>query len=142
MSPERQMPEEISGTTGEGAEALTEEEQAALDRELAQMARETPDMPDDFHARWTQQIREEAEKDPALADEARCEFHKLEEGDPENTRLWKLFKEISLKRYMPSGSVMIHRSSIVLSMTFWPSTLVMVSRPVPSTMKSSLEGLG
>ena len=42
----------------------------------------------------------EAEKDPALADEARTEFHKLEEGDEENLRLWRLFKEISLKRYL------------------------------------------
>lgn len=55
MSPEKELPEEISGE-------LTEEEQAALDRELAQMALDAPEMPDDFHARWTEQIRAEAEK--------------------------------------------------------------------------------
>ena len=38
----------------------TREEMDALDRELAKMAEETPEMPDDFHARWTAQIRAEA----------------------------------------------------------------------------------
>jgi len=42
----------------------------------------------------------EAEKDPALNEEARKEFSALEAGDEENLRLWKLFKEISLKEYM------------------------------------------
>ena len=41
-------------------------------------------------------IHEEAEKDPALNDRARAEFAKLEEGDPENTELWKWFVKISL----------------------------------------------
>ena len=41
----------------------------------------------------------EAEKDPALNDEARAEFRKLEEHDPENIRLWKWFIEISLAEY-------------------------------------------
>lgn len=41
----------------------------------------------------------EAEKDPALNDEARAEFKKLEEHDPENIRLWKWFIEISLAEY-------------------------------------------
>ena len=42
----------------------------------------------------------EAEKDPSLDDEARKEFAALEAGDEENLRLWRLFKEISLKEYM------------------------------------------
>lgn len=42
----------------------------------------------------------ESEKDPALNDEARREFALLEAGDEENLRLWRLFKEISLKEYM------------------------------------------
>ncbi|MBR2635325.1 MAG: arginine--tRNA ligase [Clostridia bacterium] len=42
----------------------------------------------------------EAEKDPSLNDQARHEFSLLESGDPENIRLWKLFKEISLREYM------------------------------------------
>jgi len=42
----------------------------------------------------------EAEKDPTLNDEARKEFSKLEAGDEENLRLWRIFKEISLKEYM------------------------------------------
>ncbi len=41
-----------------------------------------------------------AEKDPSLDDEARKEFAALEAGDEENLRLWRLFKEISLKEYM------------------------------------------
>lgn len=52
MNQNRQQPEEEMN--------ISEEELAALDRELAQMAQETPEMPDDFHARWTQKVREEA----------------------------------------------------------------------------------
>ena len=41
----------------------------------------------------------EAEENPALNDEARAEFSKLEAGDPENTALWKWFIDISLREY-------------------------------------------
>lgn len=41
-------------------------------------------------------FHEEAEKDPALDDEAREYFKKLEDGDEETTALWKYFKDISL----------------------------------------------
>lgn len=41
-------------------------------------------------------FHEEAEKDPSLNDRARAEFTKLEEGDAENTELWKWFVKISL----------------------------------------------
>lgn len=41
-------------------------------------------------------FHEEAENDPSLNDRARAEFAKLEEGDPENTELWKWFVKISL----------------------------------------------
>ena len=37
----------------------------------------------------------EAEKDPALDDEARAAFRQLEAGDPETVRLWETFKEVS-----------------------------------------------
>ncbi|MBO7341227.1 MAG: arginine--tRNA ligase [Clostridia bacterium] len=37
--------------------------------------------------------------DPALGDEARAEFRKLELGDEENLALWKWFIEISLEEY-------------------------------------------
>lgn len=42
---------------------------------------------------------EEAEKDPSLNDTARAEFHKLEQGDEENLRLWQWFVQISLEEY-------------------------------------------
>ncbi len=42
----------------------------------------------------------EAEADPSLEDEARAEFHKLEEGNKENTKLWSWFREESLKEFM------------------------------------------
>lgn len=42
---------------------------------------------------------EEAEKDPALDDEARAEFHKMEEGDEENLALRQKFVDISLAEY-------------------------------------------
>lgn len=44
-------------------------------------------------------FHEEAEKDPSLEDLARAEFHKLEEGDPENLALWKWFCDVSLAEY-------------------------------------------
>ena len=37
--------------------------------------------------------------DPALADEARAEFRKLEDGDEENIKLWRWFVDISLAEY-------------------------------------------
>ena len=50
------------------------ENTAALDRMLEQMARETPEMPADFHARWTEAIRAEAGEAP------RTETGKYREG--------------------------------------------------------------
>ena len=44
-------------------------------------------------------FHEEAEKDPSLEDEARAYFKKLEEGDPEVTRLWQKFKDLSLREF-------------------------------------------
>ena len=38
---------------------------AALDKMLAQMAEETPDVPDDFHARWTKAVKAEANQNKA-----------------------------------------------------------------------------
>ena len=37
---------------------------SALDQELAGMAQDTPEVPADFHARWTQAIREDAKNNP------------------------------------------------------------------------------
>ena len=53
------------------SEFLSEEE---LDRELARMAEETPEMPDDFHSRWTEQIRAEAGKTAGKAPAARRQW--------------------------------------------------------------------
>ena len=36
---------------------------------------------------------------PELADKARAEFRKMEEGDPDNIALWKWFVQISLEEY-------------------------------------------
>lgn len=44
-------------------------------------------------------FHEEADKDPALNDEARAAFTALEHGDPEITELWRWFIEISIKEY-------------------------------------------
>ncbi len=41
----------------------------------------------------------EAEANPALNDEARAEFHKLEQKDPDNIALWQWFVQISLEEY-------------------------------------------
>jgi arginyl-tRNA synthetase len=45
-------------------------------------------------------FHEDAEKDPALEDQAREAFRKLEQGDPEVTALWKKCVDISLKEFM------------------------------------------
>ena len=44
-------------------------------------------------------FHEEAEKDPALEDEARAIFTKLEKGEPEEVELWQWFRDESLKEF-------------------------------------------
>jgi len=44
-------------------------------------------------------FHEEAEKEPALEEEARAWFVKIEQGDEEATRLWKWFVQISLAEF-------------------------------------------
>jgi len=44
-------------------------------------------------------FHDEAEKDPSLDDEARRYFKKLEDGAEEETELWKLFRELSLREF-------------------------------------------
>ena len=43
------------------------EEMDQLDRELAAMAQEAPEMPENFHARWTAQVRAEAQQAKTLS---------------------------------------------------------------------------
>ncbi|NTV73595.1 MAG: arginine--tRNA ligase [Holophaga sp.] len=76
---------------------------------------ENPDLEQDFP--WAEEIPEKLrsplyrlfqlyvrfhgaeEEDPALREEARDWFRRLEEGDPEARRLWSWFREISLKTF-------------------------------------------
>lgn len=44
-------------------------------------------------------FHESEAKDPARHDEAKAWFVRLEEGDPEATRLWKWFRDISLREF-------------------------------------------
>ena len=44
-------------------------------------------------------FHKEAETDPALEDAGREEFRKLEAGDEENTKLWRLFRDLSLVEF-------------------------------------------
>lgn len=44
-------------------------------------------------------FHEESEKHPFLEDEARLWFRKLEDGDREATKLWKLFRSLSIKEF-------------------------------------------
>ncbi|TCO73623.1 arginine--tRNA ligase [Marinisporobacter balticus] len=44
-------------------------------------------------------LHEEVEKNPALEDESRMWFKKLEDGDEEAKRLWQWFREVSLKEF-------------------------------------------
>lgn len=44
-------------------------------------------------------FHQEAEQDPALEDEARAAFVKLEQGDPEAVELWQWFKDVSYRHF-------------------------------------------
>jgi len=44
-------------------------------------------------------FHDEAEKNPALEDEARAYFKRLEDGDAEVTALWQRFKDLSLREF-------------------------------------------
>lgn len=44
-------------------------------------------------------FNKKAEQDESLYDEARAEFNKLEQGDKQNTILWKKFRELSMKEF-------------------------------------------
>lgn len=44
-------------------------------------------------------FHDEAEKNSELDEEARAEFKKLEDGDEENLKLWKMFYDISMKEF-------------------------------------------
>ena len=44
-------------------------------------------------------FHEEAEKDPKLEDEGRAAFKKIENGDEEEIKLWKWFREVSLQEF-------------------------------------------
>ncbi|HHW99389.1 MAG TPA: arginine--tRNA ligase [Firmicutes bacterium] len=44
-------------------------------------------------------FHQEEEKEPALRDEARAWFNRLETGDPEAKKLWQLFYDVSLKNF-------------------------------------------
>ncbi len=46
-----------------------------------------------------QELYVKVNADKSLDDEARTEFKKLEEGDKENLKLWKHFRELSLKEF-------------------------------------------
>jgi len=54
----------------------------------------------DLYVRINNEIKAEEEKGvTTLADAARAQFRKLEEGDEENLALWRWFKDISLAEY-------------------------------------------
>ncbi|WP_097027364.1 arginine--tRNA ligase [Clostridium peptidivorans] len=44
-------------------------------------------------------FHDEAEKDPSLGEEGRMHFKKLEDGSEEEVRLWKRFRDLSLKEF-------------------------------------------
>ncbi|MBU5590503.1 arginine--tRNA ligase [Clostridium sp. MSJ-4] len=44
-------------------------------------------------------FHDESEKNPSLEDEARMHFKRLEDGEEEETKLWKRFKDLSLKEF-------------------------------------------
>ena len=61
--------------------------------------KENPDQPVDVHSLLQLYLKfhADADGDETLADEARTWFKRLEDGDPEAVRLWKIFREESIK---------------------------------------------
>lgn len=61
--------------------------------------KENPDQPVDVHSllQLYLQFHADADEDESLKGEARQWFKRLEDGDPEAVRLWKVFREESLK---------------------------------------------
>jgi len=55
-------------------------------------------------------IHDEIENDPAVEDEARLWFRRLEQGDPEARRMWEVCRSVSLKEF--------HRVYEMLGITF------------------------
>ena len=51
-------------------------------------------------------FHDEADKDPALEDEARLWFHKMELGDEEALKIWKWFFDISLEEFKRTYKLM------------------------------------
>lgn len=85
MNQNKPYPETDSGN-------LSEQEWTELDRELAQMAEETPEMPADFHAQWTERIREEAAREEEKQGEETREKEnreKASEKKKENRGQWR-----------------------------------------------------
>lgn len=64
-----------------------------------QQEKENPDQPVDVHSLLQLYLKfhADADEDQNLKDEARQWFKRLEDGDPEAVRLWKIFREESLK---------------------------------------------
>ncbi len=64
-----------------------------------QQEKENPDQPVDVHSllQLYQKFHNDADTDKSLAEEARAWFKKLEDGDPEAVRLWKIFRDESIK---------------------------------------------
>lgn len=52
------------------------------------------------------QINEEAEKNPAVRDEAKQEFVKLEKGDSTNKAIWKKFVDWSMEKFLKINDLM------------------------------------
>lgn len=61
--------------------------------------KENPNQPVDIHAllQLYQKFHTDSDADASLADEARAWFKRLEDGDPEAVRLWKIFRDESVK---------------------------------------------
>jgi arginyl-tRNA synthetase len=64
-----------------------------------QKEKENPDQPVDVHSllQLYLQYHAEADADEGLAGEARAWFKRLEDGDPEAVRLWRIFRDESVK---------------------------------------------
>ena len=93
------------------------EDQAMLDRALAQMAQETPEMPADFHNSWTSAVRAEAAKEqeinelPAAAGSKNDFAVEITAAQPARRRQWRYILSAAAVFVFLIGGTLLTRST-------------------------------
>ncbi len=86
-------------------------------------------------------FHEEAERDPALEEEARATFTAMEQGDEEALKLWKLFVDISLKEVNKVYDMLdVQFDSYLGESYYWNKTEELIQRLKEKNLLQESEG--